>query len=83
MTKSLLINQLFDKEQRITRKGKAEKKKGEKKKKKGPHVTFCSIILRQLHEILNSAITGKKKIALNKHAIMDYVIAINTRSAIN
>lgn len=46
-------------------------------------MTFCSIILRQLHEILNSAITGKKKIALNKHAIMDYVIAINTRSAIN
>lgn len=64
--------------------GKERQKRKKERRKNGPHVTFCSIILRQLHEILNSAITGKKKkIALNKHAIMDYVIAINTRSAIN
>jgi len=47
-----------------------------------PHVVFCSITLRQLHEILNSAITGKKRV-LNKHDIMDQVIEINSISAVN
>lgn len=47
-----------------------------------PHVAFCSITRRQLHEILNSSITGKKRV-LNKHAIMDQVIEINSRPAIN
>lgn len=47
-----------------------------------PHVAFCSITHRQLHEILNSAITGKKRV-LNKLAIMDRVIEINSRPSIN
>lgn len=45
-------------------------------------MAFCSITFRQLHEILNSAITVKKRV-LNKHAIMDQVIEINSRLAIN
>lgn len=45
-------------------------------------MAFCSITLRQLHEILNSAITDKKRV-LNKHAVMDQVIEINSRLSIN
>lgn len=75
MTQSLLINQLFVIKQVIARKGKAEKKK----RKTGPYLSFGSITLRQLHEILNSVITGKTR-ALNKYATMDHVIAFNTSS---
>lgn len=47
-----------------------------------PQVAFCSIALRQLHEILNSEINDKKSV-LNKDALMDQFIEINSRLAIN
>lgn len=46
-----------------------------------PQVAFWSINLRQLHKILNSEITDKKSV-LNKDAVMDQVIEINSRLAI-
>lgn len=54
-------------------------KRKRERRKTGPYLAFGSITLRQLHEILNSVITGKIK-ALNKHAIMDHVIPFNTSS---
>jgi len=58
-------------------KGRQERKK--ERRKTGSYLAFGSITLRQLHEILNSVITGKTR-ALNKHAIMDHVVAFHTSS---
>lgn len=80
MTQSLLINQSFDMEQGDTRKRKAEKRKGDKQQNCASS-GFLLYSLRQLHEILNSEITDK--IVLNKHAVMDQAIEINSRLAIN
>lgn len=67
-------------EQGVTKKGNAEQKKKGRSKTMS-HVAFCSITHRQLHEFLNSAVSGKRRVKDVKQAIMNQITEINSKSA--